>query len=104
MNAAVVDVKARAVATSLCDFADFNDSVCEKVVLLNAATTYRLGALNSGSTAVTGTVEVSTCTSAELAAAQSSGSTVAAAQSSGSTVIDALLPISVGIAGLALAY
>ena len=97
MSAAVADIKARAVATSLCDFADFNDSVCEKVVLLNSATTYRLGALNSGNTAVTGTFEVFTCTAAELGDAQSgSGATSSTGAIGSRLVLDSALALLIG--------
>ena len=97
MSAAVADIKARAVATSLCDFADFNDSVCEKVVLLNSATTYRLGALNSGNTAVTGTFEVFTCTAAELSDAQSgSGATSSTGAIGSRLVLDSALALLIG--------
>ena len=76
VSAAYNDIKSKAVSGSFCDYADFADSTCTKIVLLDSSTTYYLGVANSDTIPHTGSWTVTTCTSAEKAnaAAASDGS------------------------------
>ena len=90
MDAAVNDIKSKAVSTSLCDFADFNDGECEKVVLLDASRTYRLGALNTGASPIAYTYSVYECTASE-SAGSSLGSTSGASRLAHTFTLAALI-------------
>ena len=90
MDAAVNDIKSKAVSTSLCDFADFDDGECEKVVLLDASRTYRLGALNTGTSPIAYTYSVYECTASE-SVGSSLGSTSGASRFTHTFTLAALI-------------
>jgi hypothetical protein len=90
MDAAVNDIKSKAVSTSLCDFGDFDDGECEKVVLLDASRTYRLGALNTGASPIAYTYSVYECTASE-SAGSSLGSTSGASRLTHTFTLAALI-------------
>ena len=89
VSAAYNDIKSKAVSGSFCDYADFNDSTCTKIVLVDSRTTYYLGVANSDTIPHTGSWTVTTCTSAEKANA-------AAASDGSRLVIDSALALLIG--------
>ena len=89
VSAAYNDVKSKAVSGSFCDYADFADSTCTKVVRLDAGTTYHLAVANVDTVPHTGSWNVTTCTSAEKANA-------AAASDGSRLVIDSALALLIG--------
>jgi len=90
VSAAYNDIKSKAVSGSFCDYADFADSTCTKIVLLDSNTTYHLGVANMDATnSHTGSWTVTTCTSAEKANA-------AAASDGSRLVLDAALALLIG--------
>ena len=89
VSAAYNDVKSKAVSGSFCDYADFADSTCTKIVLLDSSTTYYLGVANSDTIPHTGSWTVTTCTSAEKANA-------AAASDGSRLVLDSALALLIG--------
>ena len=89
VSAAYNDIKSKAVSGSFCDYADFADSTCTKIVLLDSSTTYYLGVANSDTIPHTGSWTVTTCTSAEKANA-------AAASDGSRLVLDSALALLIG--------
>jgi len=83
------DIKSKAVSGSFCDYADFADSTCTKIVRLDPGTTYHLGVANMDTNSHTGSWTVTTCTSAEKANA-------AAASDGSRLVLDAALALLIG--------
>merc|ERR1712159_313999 len=81
VSAAYNDIKSKAVSGSFCDYADFADSTCTKIVRLDPGTTYHLGVANTDTVSHTGSWTVTTCTSEENTGSPSpvTGSPVGAA-------------------------